>query len=166
MISPEKLRRYELFAGFNHDQLARLAMAGQELHVPANHTFFREGEDLRYLYFVESGEVGVTIGVPDRDMEQDPRDHILGNLALEEITVTTVGPGELFGWSALIPPHETTASTWAMTECSAFTLDCAELSRAFKDDCSFGYLMMQKVAGVMRHRLQDMHVRCLTFTAA
>lgn len=166
MISPEKLRRYELFAGFNHDQLTRLAMAGHELHVPTGHTFFCEGERLRSLYFVEEGEVGVTLGIPDQKIEQDPRDHILGNLMLENVTVSTVGPGELFGWSALIPPHETTASTWAITDCSTFTLDCDELNGVFLDDCTFGYLMMQKVAAVMRHRLRDMHVRCLAFVPA
>lgn len=166
MISPEKLRRYEMFAGFNHNQLAKLAMAGQELHVPANHIFFNEGAILRHLYFVESGEVGVALGVPDSTIEQDPRDHILGNLMLQEITVSTVGSGQLFGWSALIPPHETTAGTWAITDCTMFTLDCDELNGLFREDCSFGYLMLQKVAGVMRERLRDMHVRCLAFEPA
>lgn len=164
MISPEKLRRYELFAGFNHAQLIHLAMAGQELHVPATHTFFSEGETIRNLYFVEEGEVGVTLSIPDRSVAQDPRRHILGNLMLEDVTVSTVGPGEMFGWSALLPPHETTASTWAITDCTLFTLDCDELGGIFRDDCTFGYLMLQKVAGVMRQRLRDMHVRCLTFT--
>lgn len=166
MISPEKLRRYKLFSGFNHDQLAKLAMAGQELQVPADHVFFREGEVIRTLCFVESGEVGVTLRIPDREIAHDPRDHILNNLALQDVTVSTVGPGEMFGWSAIIPPYETTASTWAITDCSTFTINCEELNGAFLEDSSFGYLMLQKVASVMRHRLRDMHVRCLAFTPA
>ena len=166
MISPERLRRYELFAGFDHDQLAQLAMVGQELKVSAGHTFFREGSLLRNLYFVESGEVGVALGVPDSRIEQDVRDHILGNFVLEKVTVTTVGPGDLFGWSAMIPPRKSTASTWAMTDCSVLTLDCQKLKSIFQKDCSFGYLMLLKVTGVIRQRLRDMHVRCLTFEPA
>jgi CRP-like cAMP-binding protein len=163
MISPETLRRYPFFAGFGNGQLAQLAMAGQGFQVQEDHCFFRDGEALRDLYFVESGQVAITLGIPDRSAEQDRRNHIVGGFILEEVTVSTCGSGELFGWSALIAPHESTASALAMTECKVFTLDCHKLQSIFDRDCTFGNLMLLKVAGVVRQRLRDMHVRSLAF---
>lgn len=163
MISTERLRRYPFFAGFRHDQLAQLAMVSQDWQVEEGHNFFREADTLSNLYFVESGEVAITFGVPKQDVEQDVRDHIMGSFELDEITVSTVGAGELFGWSALIPPHESTAGAWAASDCEFFTLDCQKLQSLFEQDCAFGYVMLTKVAGVVRQRLRDMHVRSLAF---
>jgi CRP-like cAMP-binding protein len=166
MISPEVLRRYQFFAGFGNNQLAQLAMVSQELRVEAGHSFFRETDELRYLYFVESGEVAITLGVPDRNVEQDVRNHIVGGFVLEEVAVSTIGPGDLFGWSALIPPHDSTASAVAMAACKVFAVDCHELKPMFEQDCTFGYMMLLRVAKVVRQRLRDMHVRSLSFATA
>ena len=166
MISPEVLRRYQFFAGFRDNQLAQLAMVSQQLRVQVGHSFFREADELRYLYFVESGQVAINLGVPDRNVEQDVRNHIVGGFVLEEVAVSTTGPGELFGWSALIPPHDSTASAVAMTECKVFAVDCHELRPLFEQDCTFGYMMLLRVAKVVRQRLRDMHVRSLSFAVA
>jgi CRP-like cAMP-binding protein len=166
MISPEVLRRYPFFAGFSDDQLAQLAMVSQEFRVPVGHYFFREADELRNLCFVVSGQVDITLGVPDRNVEQDVRNHIVGGFVLEEVTVSTIGSGELFGWSALIPPHDSTASAVAMTECKVFTVDCHKLEPIFEQDCTFGYMLLLRVAKVVRQRLRDMHVRSLSFAVA
>jgi len=48
-------------------------------------TIFREGDPSLYLYLVRTGHVAIEIHVPSRG----------------RVTVLTVGPGDLFSWSAL-----------------------------------------------------------------
>lgn len=163
MVSPEQLIRYPFFAGFNHDQLSVLATAGQMISVDEGHYFFYEGDQLDKLYLIVKGKVAINIGVPNKGSAGDVRDHILGNLVMDDIAVSTVDEGQLFGWSAMIPPHESTASAQTITECQVMAFDCHELKNHFQTDCEFAYIMMVKVADVIRQRLRDMHVQSLAF---
>jgi CRP-like cAMP-binding protein len=150
MISPEIIRRYPFFAGLSLDQINTLAKVADEEEVKAGHFFLNEGEEVPYLYFVLEGTVNVVIELPKMD---------------REIIVTSVGPGEVFAWSALVPPHTATASVKATTPCHVVAIDCRKLLEAFEDDYQFGYVMMTKAAQVTRDRISRMNVEMLTYLA-
>jgi CRP-like cAMP-binding protein len=150
MISPEVIRRYPFFAGLSMDQINTLARAAQEEEVEAGHFFLREGQKVPYLYLVEEGAVTVLIELP---------------LKAREITVSTVGPGDVFAWSALVPPHTATASVKATTPCRVVAIDCGRLLEAFEEDYQFGYVMMTKAAQVVRDRVATMNVEMLAYLA-
>ena len=150
MISPEVIRRYPFFAGLNMDQTTTLARAGYEEEVEAGHFFLREGQEVPYLYLVVEGMVTILIELPARD---------------EEITVSTVGPGQVFAWSALVPPHNATATVKATTPCRVVAVDCRELLEAFEQDYQFGYVMMTKAAQVTRDRIAAMTIEVLAYFA-
>ena len=166
MVSPELLRRYPFFSCLSHDQLATLAMAGREISVEAGHRFFQEGDKLRYMYFLLEGNIDITIGVPDRTAEQDFRDQIMGNFIAKDIAVSYIVPGQLFAWSAMIPPHTSTAGAVSVYSSRVVAFDCEALMQVFQEDCQFGTLMLQKVAKVIRARLRDMRIQSLAFVPA
>ncbi len=166
MISTELLRRYPFFACLTQDQLVTLANAGEELNIGAGHCFFHEGDRLKSLFFVLEGNIDIAIGIPDRSVKQDVREQIMGNFIAEDVTVSTVSPGQIFAWSTMIPPHVSTASATATVPSRVIAFDCEELMQAFKKDCQFGYLMLQKVAGVIRGCLRDMRIQSLAFVHA
>ena len=93
-------------------------------------------------------------------------DQILGNLITEDITVSTAGPGEIFAWSALIRPYIATAGATAATSSRVIAFGREDLHDMFRDDSSLGFLMLEKVAGVIRLRLRDMHIQSLAFVPA
>jgi CRP-like cAMP-binding protein len=166
MISPELLRRYPFFSCLSHDQITTLAMAGEELTVEAGHYFFHEGDKLRNLFFVIEGEIEIGVRMPDRSVEQDVREQIMGNFIEKYVSVSSITPGQIFAWSAMIPPNESTASAKAVVPCRVAVFDGEELMQAFQDDCPFGYLMLQKIAVVVRQRLRDMRIQSLAFVTA
>ena len=135
MISPELIRRYPFFAGMNPDQITNLAKTAKEENAEAGHYFVREKDQTQYLYLLMEGEVTIVIDLPGRS---------------EEIAVATVGPGDVFAWSALVPPHTATANVKATKPCHAIAIDCQQLLDIFEDDPRFGYLMMTKAAQVIR----------------
>ncbi len=161
MISPELIRRYPFFAGLNHHYTLTLAQCADELSVEPGHCFFQEGDELNKLYLILEGTVAIVIDVPDRALEQPLAWQLKGRLNSRGITVSTVGTGEVFAWSALIPPHKATAGAKAITPCRVIALDCEELQPIFEDDCKLAYLMTLKAAQIVRERLRDMRIESL-----
>jgi CRP/FNR family cyclic AMP-dependent transcriptional regulator len=161
MISPELIRRYPFFAGLNHDYVGTLAKVADEVSVDTGHCFFREGDELKKLYLVVEGAVGLVIQVPDRDQVQPLSGQLTGKLTTKDVTVSTVGTGGVFGWSALIPPHEATAGAEALTACGVIALDCEELRPILEEDRNLAYLMTLKTAQIVRGRLRDLRIETL-----
>jgi len=151
MISPEVLRRYPYFAGLSNEQLITLANTADEATAPVGHFFFHEGDTLRHIYIVLEGEVAITIELPAQN---------------REIVVSTIGPGEVFGWSGLVPPFEATSAAKALSACRVLAFDCQALRAEFEKDCRLGYLMMQMLAQVIRDRLRDLHIETLSCLAS
>lgn len=144
MISPEVIRRFPLSAGLSADELTQLAMAADELEVEDGHWFFRQDEALHTMYLVLEGQVGIVVELPR-----------------QEVVTSTVGAGELFGWSGLVPPYETTAGARAMSQCRVIRFDCRRIRQGFEADCRFGYVMMEKMAQTVRQRMRDLRIEAL-----
>lgn len=161
MISPELLRRYEFFAGFDHRQLDDLAMAAEEASVHADHWFFEEGETLSNFFLLVEGSIALTHNVPDRNVKQTTTMQLTGNMAMEPISIGTLGEREVFGWSAIIPPHKSTAGMQALTDCRVFTFDMEKLRPSLNGNCVFGQLITMKAAQIIRERLRMRRIELL-----
>ncbi|MGB3713571.1 MAG: cyclic nucleotide-binding domain-containing protein [Candidatus Promineifilaceae bacterium] len=166
MVSSELLRRYPFFAGLTHDQIQTLATVANEESVEAGHYFFHEGDRLNKLFLVIAGTIDIVVGVPDHNEVQETANQILGNFINEDIAVSTVSPGQIFAWSALIPPHKSTAGAISAKSSIVVTFDREDFTEIFRSDCEFRYLMLEKVAGVIRQRLRDMRIQSLAFIPA
>jgi CRP-like cAMP-binding protein len=161
MISPELLRRYPFFAGLSHEEIVSMAKVGSAIHVEAGHFFFHENDQLDNFYLVVEGAVAIVIEVPDQDVEHKLSGQLTGDLQMKDVVISAIGPGEVFGWSALVPPHGATTSAKATTPSHVIAFDCRELLQIFEDDCRFGYLMTQKAAQIIRERLRAMRIESL-----
>jgi CRP-like cAMP-binding protein len=165
MISPELLRRYPFFSGLSHQQLVVLADAAEEVTIQPDHYFFREEEQLDQFFLNLEGEVAITIAVPDPGVKQSVAGQLTGIVQTTDKVFTTISPGEVFGWSGLVPPHLSSANGKTLTECRVVVFDCKQLRKAFAEDCPFAVLMMEKAAQVIRRRLRDMHMETLFLLA-
>jgi CRP-like cAMP-binding protein len=163
MVSPELLRRYPFFAGMSHDNIVIMANAAEEQVVEAGHIFFHSDQPMSHLYLVLDGEVGIVMDLPDQAVEQPVSGQLTGALLTRDVVLSTVGPGEVFGWSALVPPFTASAAAKALAPSRALAFQCATLMSAFEEDCRFGYMVMQKAAQVIRGRLHDMHIQSLAY---
>ncbi|MCS7261055.1 MAG: Crp/Fnr family transcriptional regulator [Anaerolineae bacterium] len=147
MVSPELLRRYPFFSGLDEERLVFLAKAAQEDSVAAGEYFFRDGDTLNNLYILMDGEVAITATLPTKG---------------REIVLSTISPGEVFAWSALVPPYQATSAAKAMAPCRVIALDCAPLRARFEQDHTLGYLLMAQLAQVMRDRIRAMRMETIT----
>ena len=67
------------------------------------HYFFHEGDELKHFYLVVEGTIAISIAVPDPEVEQTFVMQLTRNTIDKELTVSTIGAGEMFGWSGLVP---------------------------------------------------------------
>ena len=163
MISAELIRRFPFFAGLDLEQINKLAKLGTEKIVEEGHYFFHENDELDKFYINLEGAVGIVYEVPERDVEHKVADQFARKLKTKDIVISTVGPGEMFGWPGMVPPHKARASSKALTPCRAIAFDGSELLKEFDKDCGFGYIMTQKAAQVIGNRLRDLRVESLAF---
>ncbi len=161
MISPERLRFYPFFGGLSQGNLTALADIAEELQYNNGDSIFRENDEIDHIYFVEKGVVGLTVNIPVQHKAHPVADQLTNQMETDEIILCALGPGDVFGWSALVPPHQSTASAKALADCRILAFAREGLEMAFREDCRFGYLMMMKLGQVIRQRFQVLRMELL-----
>ena len=149
MITPELISRYSFFADLDLKQLDALASVAEGITAETGEYIFHGGDELHYFYIVVDGAVGIVL---EKDNKPDS-------------VISAVGPGHVFAWSALVPPHLATASAKALTPCWLAAFDRKKLLLEFQKDCKFGYRMMEKIVQISRDRLLDARIESLVFMA-
>jgi CRP-like cAMP-binding protein len=106
---------------------------------------YREGELDSPLYLVEEGRVAIELTVPGKGA----------------VTILTVGPGEVFGWSSLFQSRPKTAAARVGIPTTAWALDAERLRALCDADPRFGYVLTRRLLDVIAHRLQATRIQLL-----
>ncbi len=123
----------------------RLMAAGHLLHFREGETIFRQNDRSHSLYIVKSGTVAIQISVPNRGTR----------------TILTVGPWDVFSWSALIEPRIETASACAREDSDVLAIDSKTLLRMCSEDHSTGFELYRALARVVSARLAATRVQLI-----
>ncbi len=131
--------------GLEPDQLDRIAGIASPVRWDAGETVFREGDPDSLLYVVREGRVAIEVAVPGRG----------------RVTILTVGPGEVFGWSALFHPRPKTASARTVEATTAIALDAPGLQELCDADTRLGYVLARRILDVVAERLKATRMQLL-----
>jgi CRP-like cAMP-binding protein len=115
-------------------------------HFTAGQTIFEEDAHSLYLYVVKQGRVAIEAHMPGWGVR----------------TIDTLGPGELFSWSALIEPRLETASACALEETEVLRIKGGALTDACCEDPEFGFEIYRTLAEVISERLVAMRGQLLS----
>jgi CRP/FNR family cyclic AMP-dependent transcriptional regulator len=110
---------------------------------------FREGALCQDLFLVQTGFFTLDMHVPARG----------------RVTILTVGPGELLGWSALLGEGSMTATATAVEESRVITLPGDKLRTLCNVDHEFGYSLMRHLAVALSQRLLATRLQLLDLFA-
>jgi CRP/FNR family transcriptional regulator, cyclic AMP receptor protein len=131
------LAAHEFFARMAPEHIELLAGCGRNAVFPAGETIAREGDPADRFFVVRAGHVAVGIHAPQ-----------------VELTVATLGPGDVLGWSWLFPPYRWRFDALAVQETHAIALDGVCLRNKCEDDPALGYALMQRFAQILVQRLE------------
>jgi CRP-like cAMP-binding protein len=127
--------------------LAGLATEQQWL---AGQVVFREGDRHQQVYVILEGRMALEIHVPNRG----------------RVTILTVGPDEILGWSAAVPgQRKKTASARAMQDTRALAFDAAALAAACEANHDLGYHIYRWLTNVIAGRLTATRLQLLDMYA-
>lgn len=116
---------------------ARLASAGHALAFAAGDVLLREGAECDTFGVLVSGLLGMQVLVPGRGT----------------VTLLTVEPGDVYGWSALVPPHRSTSSVLGVEPGEVIVFDAAELRNLLAEDESLAATLYPRILQAVGRRL-------------
>lgn len=98
---------------------------------------FREGDDADQFYLIRDGVVAIEVFAG----------------AAGQLTVTTIGGGEVLGWSWLFPPYRWKFDARATEVTRAIALDAKCLRTKCEADHDLGYELLKRFAYMVEQRL-------------
>ncbi len=144
-ILAELLARHAPFNDLDPHHVAELAGCAEEVAFAADEVVFREGAPADTWHVVREGRVAVRIARPGR----------------AAMTVATLGPGEVVGWSWLFPPYRWTSDAVAVEATRAIAFDGRCIRLRCDEDAVLGRDLMLRFAQIAIDRLQTTRFQLL-----
>ncbi|MBO1332921.1 Crp/Fnr family transcriptional regulator [Streptomyces sp. VRA16 Mangrove soil] len=123
----------------------RLMRIARDVAFPQCTRLFEEGARADRFWIVRSGSVVLDMRVPGRSAP----------------VAESLGPGELLGWSWLLPPHVWQLGARTETPVRADEFDAFTVRLMCSSDPGLGSFVAQWVGQVLAHRLQRTRTRLL-----
>lgn len=136
-----ELNSFLVFKGVDGKYIAMLEPLFEGFTCPAGTMVIEQGAVADYLYLIESGSV---------EIFYKPYDG-------ETITVTHVGTGGLFGWSALVGSTRYSSSGVAMEKLSALRIQGSDLRNLCHENPQAGSVILDRLASAVSSRWQNAH---------
>ena len=141
-------RDWEIIRGLEPDDAAELTALGIQRLLPAGSVLFELGAEADHLFLVVRGRANLTLPI---QLEGCPQDML----------VEERGPGQMLGWSAIIPSHQFTLKVTAPLEAEFLAFPRDELLTHLANRPEVGYVVMRNLAATVGQRLQTLQVMWL-----
>lgn len=128
---------HDFLAGLSERHRMILASGVRPFTASAGEYLAHEGAKSHALFLIQSGHVTLSTTVPGRG----------------EVPILTVGPGEIVGWSWLLPPHRWQFDCRAADEVKGLAFDGEWLRERCEQDYELGYHLLKKLLAVVAGRL-------------
>ena len=144
-IAAMRLSEHRFFRGMGEAFLSRVTKMTHERAFETGDLLLREGDLADEFLLIFSGKVALEVVFPGR-----PR-----------TTIQTLGPGEVVGWSWLIPPYRAHLDARALKPTQALGISAAHLRSALNDDPSEAYRLLLRLLPVIAERLENTQLQLL-----
>jgi len=134
-----------LFDGMKPEHLDLIVGCAANVRFAPGEFAARQGEAADRFFIVRKGRLALQVHGPGRG----------------ELTLLTVGDGEVLGWSWLVPPYKWHFDARSLTDTRALALDGRCLRGKFENDHELGYEMMTRFAQLMTQRLEAASLQLL-----
>ena len=142
MTLSESLREHIFTAGLSDAQMQGLAKLATEVTFEEDEVILVDGQRSTFFYLLISGSVVVELSTPRYAM-----------------CVESLGPGRVFGWSALLDAQDTLFQVRAREHTTALQIDGAALKQRCFEDPSLGTAVLHRLLGVVAGRVKATELR-------
>ena len=138
------LGNHQFLKGLTTEQVTALAECARPIAAAAGTYLFHEGDPAEACYLLQTGRVAIEIHAPRG-----------------AVTVQTIAPGEIVGWSWLIPPFVWQFDARAVDGIQALVLDGPTLRSKLAEDHELGFQFLQRMIAVVSSRLTSTRLQLL-----
>lgn len=139
------LRDHPFMRGLDDAFVEAIGEGTRERNFATGAQVIREGDVANEMLLVVHGKVALEMIAPDR-----PR-----------LSLLTVGPGELIGWSWLLPPHRWNVDGRALKPTLVLSTEASHLRKLMEADPSNAYAFMLRLLPVMNARLETARIQVM-----
>jgi CRP-like cAMP-binding protein len=139
MINSEELKDSKFMRNLGEQHLNQIATLARLQACEEKAVLFCQGQVSPFIYFLLSGKVVLEVEEPEG----------------KSVAVSTLGPGELLGWSPVLGRLAMTATARAGTACRLAVLEVQQVGELCERDPRFGVAFLRQVALVLSERLWD-----------
>ena len=138
------LRHHPFVAEFEPRHVEKLASLAKEVRFERDQILFREGDECSEFYLIVTGLISLEIDAPG---------HVF--------RVQTLFAGDELGWSAMLMGRGKHFQARTLERVDALAFEGADMLAACGDDPQFGFVIMQRLLGVVAERLQATRLQLL-----
>lgn len=158
-IGPDQLAKFKLFADLSPAGLESIASECEGLEFSSGEIIFNDGETATHLYGLLEGEVALSLVFQDKvlkaDIDYEESLQTRFEVIEKPIVVEVVNPTQIFGWSALVSPHLSTATAVCRTPVAVFAIAGTVLRKQFSHDAAMGFGIMDRLSELISQRLRN-----------
>ena len=122
-----------------------LATGARPFTAEPNEFFAKEGDSARAFYLIQSGRASLETRDPKRGV----------------VRIQSVQPGEVVGWSWLVPPHRWQFDCRAEDPVQGLAFDAEWLREKCEQDHELGYHLLKQLVAVIANRLAATRLQLL-----
>ncbi len=139
------IAEHPFFVGLDNGFTNLMVSCASNVRYKAGTYILREGDPANTFYLIREGKIAVEVLAPQR----------------KPIIVSTLGVGEILGWSWLLPPFQWKFSARAVDNIRAIALDGKCLRTKCEENHDLGYEILKRFAQIMEQRLEATRLQLL-----
>jgi CRP/FNR family transcriptional regulator, cyclic AMP receptor protein len=139
------ISEHPFFIGLDQGFTNLMVSCASNVRFKAGTYILKEGDAANTFYLIREGRVAVEVLAPQH----------------KPIIVSTLGVGEILGWSWLLPPFRWKFHARAIDDIRAIALDGKCLRTKCQENHDLGYEILQRFARIMEQRLEATRLQLL-----
>ena len=136
MITIDDLKQIIMLGYLTDEMLEKLVPITDLLLFDENEFIFRQGDNSDRLYMLREGKVLLELDVSE-------------NIT---VSVSSIKPGNAFGWSAMLEEATYTVNALCTERCEVLSIRSEKLKALLEHDHSMGYILSQRLLVIMKKR--------------
>ncbi len=139
------IAEHPFFVGLDEGFTNLMVSCASNVRFKADTYILKEGNPANTFYLIREGQVAVEVLAPQR----------------KPIIISTLGVGEILGWSWLLPPFQWKFHARAVDDVRAIALDGKCLRTKCEENHDLGYEVLKRFVQIMEQRLDATRLQLL-----
>lgn len=139
------LAEHTFLAGMDPRHMEIILGCARDERFAADRQIISEGDEANWFYLIREGKVALEAFHLERGA----------------IMIQTLGPGDVLGWSWLVPPYRWRLDARALSDTRVYALDGRRLREKCEENPELGYELLKRFAAVVEQRLNATRLQLL-----